>query len=204
MPAVPRSRHRRLDHRASHSPVWHLDTRQQPQGTRNRHTSARPHPPPYDSTPILIDRVRRTRQRLRSNGSIESDPAIHPPLSADTPARRVTLDRVLTLIRSNPVCRAGRARIIHGEPVGPRHRRPPRPIRDPLRPWGRRHGRSVSGTRHDGSIATSRSRSCPRRSRWTRNGSPDSNEKRNSSPRSTTRTSRSFTAWNKRTVPTPS
>ena len=62
------------------------------------HTSARPHRPPYDSTPILIDRVRRKRQRLRSNGSIESDSAVHHPLSADTPARRVTLDRVLTLV----------------------------------------------------------------------------------------------------------
>jgi hypothetical protein len=78
--------------------VGHLDTRQQPHGTRNHNTSARPHRPPYDSTPILIDRVRRNRQRLRSNGSIESDSAVHHPLSADTPARRVTPDRVITFI----------------------------------------------------------------------------------------------------------
>jgi len=64
------------------------------------HTSARPHRPPYDSTPILIDRVRRKRQRLRSNGSIESDSAIYHPLSADTPARRVTPDRVITSVRT--------------------------------------------------------------------------------------------------------
>ena len=37
--------------------------------------------PPYDSTPILIRRVRRKRQRLRSNGSIESDPARQRRLS---------------------------------------------------------------------------------------------------------------------------
>jgi hypothetical protein len=104
VPAVPRRRHRRLDQRASRGPVWHLDTRQQPPRTRNRNTSARPHRPPYDSTPILIDRVRRKRQRLRSNGSIESDSAVHHPLSADTPARRVTPDRVITFSRSQPPC----------------------------------------------------------------------------------------------------
>jgi hypothetical protein len=79
VPAVPRRRHRRLDHHASLCPVWHRDIRQRQPGTGNRNTSARPHRPPDDSTPILIDRVRRKRQRLRSNGSIESDSA--PPTS---------------------------------------------------------------------------------------------------------------------------
>jgi hypothetical protein len=51
-------------------------TRQWQPGTRNRTTSARPHRPSHDSTPIAIRRVRRKRQRLRSNGSIESDPAV--------------------------------------------------------------------------------------------------------------------------------
>jgi hypothetical protein len=53
------------------------------------------HRPPYDSTPILIRRIRRKRQRLRSNGSIESDPARQRQPSRRALARRVTPDRVL-------------------------------------------------------------------------------------------------------------
>jgi hypothetical protein len=59
---------------AAHSVRFpHLDTRQPQIGTGNRHSSAPGKRPPYDSTPILIRRVRR---RLRSNGSIESDSAV--------------------------------------------------------------------------------------------------------------------------------
>jgi hypothetical protein len=62
-------------------------------------TPARPHRPPYDSTPILTDRVRRRRQRLRSNGSIESD-AADRRLARSTDLRRVTLDTVLPFVDS--------------------------------------------------------------------------------------------------------
>jgi hypothetical protein len=75
VPAVPRSRHHRLDQRASPCPVWHQNTRQPPPGHRELQHISAPAPASGDSTPILIDRVRRKRQRLRSNGSIESDPA---------------------------------------------------------------------------------------------------------------------------------
>ena len=78
MPAVPRSRHRGRDHRASLCPPSHLGTRHQQPGTGSHHTSTRPYLPSYDSTPILIDRVRRKRQRLRSNDSIGSDSAAPP------------------------------------------------------------------------------------------------------------------------------
>ena len=44
-------------------------------GRQHRPHPAGPYRPLYDSTPILIRRVRRRRQRLRSNDSIESDPA---------------------------------------------------------------------------------------------------------------------------------
>lgn len=57
----------------------------------------------YDSTPIVIPRFRRTRQRLDPNGSIESDPAITARLDCAS-ARRVTPDRVLPSI----VTRTGR------------------------------------------------------------------------------------------------
>ena len=67
-------------------------------GARNWQTSPRPHRPPYDSTPILIRRVRRRRQRLRSNGSFESDPASQPQRSMRAHVRRVTPDRVLPLV----------------------------------------------------------------------------------------------------------
>jgi hypothetical protein len=93
--AIPRSRHRRLDHRASRCPVWRLDARQRQPGTADRNTSARPRRPPDDSTPILIRRVRRRRHRLRSNGSIGSDSAIEPQRSTRAHMRRVTPDRVL-------------------------------------------------------------------------------------------------------------
>jgi hypothetical protein len=116
----------RLDHRASHRPVWHRGTPQQTQGTRNRTTSARPHPPPYDSTAISIDRVRRKRQRLRSNGSIESDSAVHHPLSAESPARRVTPDRVLPFAsragepeQNRRALRVSRERSLRTEPRRP-------------------------------------------------------------------------------------
>jgi hypothetical protein len=36
----------------------------------------------HDSTPIVIPRVRRKRQRLGPNGSIESDPAVNVGLEA--------------------------------------------------------------------------------------------------------------------------
>jgi hypothetical protein len=49
-----------------------------PTGHREPQHINPPHMPPYDSTPILIDRVRRKRQRLRSNGSIGSDSAAPP------------------------------------------------------------------------------------------------------------------------------
>ena len=48
--------------------------------------------------------------------------------------------------------------------LGPHSRHPPRPVRDPVRPRRRRHGRGLSRARHEARIATSRSRSCPRRS----------------------------------------
>ena len=101
MPAIPRSRHPRLDHRASLRPVWHLATRQPQPETGNRDTSVPPHRPPYDSTPIVIRRVRRRRQRLRSNDSIESDPARQHRTLTRALERRVTLDRVLAFIAGN-------------------------------------------------------------------------------------------------------
>jgi hypothetical protein len=51
---------------------------------------------PYTTHIIPIARVRRKRQRLHSNGSIESDPANHHPRPSSTFSRRVTPDRDLT------------------------------------------------------------------------------------------------------------
>jgi hypothetical protein len=51
-------------------------------------------------THIAVPRVRRKRQRLRSNGSIESDPAVNVR-ARGVSVRRVTPDRVLPLLLTN-------------------------------------------------------------------------------------------------------
>ena len=59
-------------------------------------------PPVHDSTPIVGSRSRRKRQRLRSNGSIESDPASQRRRSPRARARPVTPDKVLSFVGRNP------------------------------------------------------------------------------------------------------
>src|SRR4029077_3212777 len=59
-------------------------------------------PPPRSHTNPIAGRVRRKRQRLHSNDSIESDPANQWPSATRTPSRRVTPDRVLTFVATHP------------------------------------------------------------------------------------------------------
>ena len=73
-------------------------------------------------------------------------------------------------------------------------RRPPRPIRNCLSPWRRRHGRGLSGARHRSCTARSRSKSCPRRSPTIPDVSPAFSAKRTSWRRSIIRTSPRSTA----------
>jgi hypothetical protein len=72
-------------------------------GRAHAYGDPRPRGLAHDSTPIAVRRIRRRRQRLRSNGSIGSDPARsrHHPYRAL--ARRVTPDRVLPFCGSDPI-----------------------------------------------------------------------------------------------------
>ena len=71
---VPAPQTQRERTRCRHSP----ETSWPPQSDFRRHHARPDARRSHDSTPIVIPRVRRNRQRLRPNDSIESDPAIDP------------------------------------------------------------------------------------------------------------------------------
>src|SRR5580658_10219894 len=67
-------------------------------------------PGSYSTHIILVARVRPKRQRLHSNGSIETSPANHHPRPSPTFSRRVTPDRDLTFMESNALLADKRVR----------------------------------------------------------------------------------------------
>ena len=93
---------------AGHQPrTSHASVASATRPSRSRGGPARaPAGGPHDSTPIAEGRVRRKRQRLGPNGSIESDPAVDIGLERAR-VRRVTPDRVLPSLVTNASCRRG-------------------------------------------------------------------------------------------------